>query len=345
MPINTSGPVSLGGGTAGVSIAAELGVGATTQISLNDANVRSLAGVPSGAIIMPTNFYGKPSGFTATISTSQSDFNLRTWALANGWNGTSPASITIASGVYIWSNTAGTPALTTGSPWAGGLTIINNGFIIGRGGNGATGRNTAGASGSVGISLGVSCSITNNNYICGGGGGGSTNDGNQGGGGGGGAGGANGGNGYGAGTNRAGATGGAIGVAGANGVITSAFNQSSGGGGGGRVLPGTRNGTTESQGGGAGANSGLFRAINGITHAPFSSGAGGGGGWGAAGGRGSFLDGGVVTVGLGGNSDGVGGNSSGTLSGPAGGVGGRSVALNGFTVTWTVTGIRWGAIS
>ena len=50
MPMNTTGQISLGGGTAGVSIAAELGVGATTQISLNDSNVRGLAGVASGAI-------------------------------------------------------------------------------------------------------------------------------------------------------------------------------------------------------------------------------------------------------------------------------------------------------
>ena len=59
MALNASGPISLGGTTAGQSIALELGLGTTTQISLNDASVRSLAGVPSGAIAMPTNFWGK----------------------------------------------------------------------------------------------------------------------------------------------------------------------------------------------------------------------------------------------------------------------------------------------
>ena len=59
MALNSSGPISLGGTTAGQSIALENGGTGTSTISLNDAAVRSLAGVPSGAIIMPTNFYGK----------------------------------------------------------------------------------------------------------------------------------------------------------------------------------------------------------------------------------------------------------------------------------------------
>ena len=59
MPLNPSGAISLGGPTAGQSIAVEVGQGATSQISLNDTIVRTLAQVPSGAITMPTNFWGK----------------------------------------------------------------------------------------------------------------------------------------------------------------------------------------------------------------------------------------------------------------------------------------------
>jgi hypothetical protein len=59
MTLNTSGPISLGGSTAGQSINLELGQSATAQVSLNDTNVRTLAGVPTGAIVMPTDFYGK----------------------------------------------------------------------------------------------------------------------------------------------------------------------------------------------------------------------------------------------------------------------------------------------
>ena len=87
MTLNASGPISLAGSTAGQSIAVELGQSATGQISLNDTNVRSLAGVASGAIVMPTNFYGKSSGpspgdayeggyFAGKISVSGSTYAL-----------------------------------------------------------------------------------------------------------------------------------------------------------------------------------------------------------------------------------------------------------------------------
>ena len=59
MALNPSGAISLAGPTAGQSIAVELGVSATATISLNDTNVRTLAQVPSGVIVMPTDFYGK----------------------------------------------------------------------------------------------------------------------------------------------------------------------------------------------------------------------------------------------------------------------------------------------
>jgi hypothetical protein len=61
MALNASGPISLGGSTTGQSINLELGQGATDTVSLNDASVRTLAGVSSGEITMPTNFYGKSS--------------------------------------------------------------------------------------------------------------------------------------------------------------------------------------------------------------------------------------------------------------------------------------------
>ena len=64
MALNSSGPISLAGSTSGQSIAVELGQSASGQISLNDTNVRTLAGVPSGQITMPTNFYGKSNAPT-----------------------------------------------------------------------------------------------------------------------------------------------------------------------------------------------------------------------------------------------------------------------------------------
>jgi hypothetical protein len=63
MPLNSSGPISLGGATTGQSINLELGQSATAQISLNDTNVRTLAGVASGAISL-NSFYGKAADLT-----------------------------------------------------------------------------------------------------------------------------------------------------------------------------------------------------------------------------------------------------------------------------------------
>jgi hypothetical protein len=65
MALNPSGAISLAGPSTGQSIAIELGVSATATISLNDTNVRTLAQVPSGVIVMPTDFWGK-SNITVT---------------------------------------------------------------------------------------------------------------------------------------------------------------------------------------------------------------------------------------------------------------------------------------
>lgn len=59
MTMNSSGPISLGGATAGQSINLEIGQPATSAISLNDVTVRQLANVLSGQIVIPTDFYGK----------------------------------------------------------------------------------------------------------------------------------------------------------------------------------------------------------------------------------------------------------------------------------------------
>jgi len=87
MTLNASGPISLAGTTTGQSIEIELGGTGTTQISLNDANVRTLAGVASGAITMPTNFYGKSAtsyttglfyaGATGTAASTYSNYVTR----------------------------------------------------------------------------------------------------------------------------------------------------------------------------------------------------------------------------------------------------------------------------
>lgn len=67
MALNASGPISMGGSTVGQSINLELDRSATASINLNEAEVRDLAGVPSGAIDLQ-DFYGA-SSFTQEMYT------------------------------------------------------------------------------------------------------------------------------------------------------------------------------------------------------------------------------------------------------------------------------------
>lgn len=154
----------------------ELGLSATATISLNQTNVRTLAGVPSGAIGM-NNLQGKTNEFAFTISTNQSDANLRTLALAAGWNGSLPVRATIGSGVWISGSVAAnsTAALTIDGSFPNGVTLINNGTIAGRGGIGGTGAlssPTAGQAGGRALQASVAVTINNAGIIAGGGGGG-----------------------------------------------------------------------------------------------------------------------------------------------------------------------------
>jgi hypothetical protein len=66
MPLNSSGQLSLGGSVTGESITLQLGLSPTAQVSLNDAAVRALAGIPEGPIRLPIDFWGKPAGSPST---------------------------------------------------------------------------------------------------------------------------------------------------------------------------------------------------------------------------------------------------------------------------------------
>jgi hypothetical protein len=68
MPLNSSGQLSLGGSVTGESIAVELGLSPTAQISLNDVDVRKLAGILEGPIRLPIDFWGKSAGNGSTTT-------------------------------------------------------------------------------------------------------------------------------------------------------------------------------------------------------------------------------------------------------------------------------------
>ena len=124
MALNGSGPISLAGATTGESIAVELGESATGIRSLNDTIVRDLAEVASGAITMPTNFWGKSVVPAQPLYT----FGQNTYgALGLGDDGAAfgRSSPTQVGAETIWSKAAGgqffSMALKTdGTVWAWG---------------------------------------------------------------------------------------------------------------------------------------------------------------------------------------------------------------------------------
>lgn len=133
MPLNASGAISLGGATAGQSVALELTLGATTQISLDDAGVRTLSGVASGAITIPTNFHGKSFITNPTVGVFYAGQpNVTTWG--------NTASRINACGTIIGTETA----IGTGRYRAGGAGMPTNAMFWGGAvSNAGTGTNTA----------------------------------------------------------------------------------------------------------------------------------------------------------------------------------------------------------
>ena len=268
-------------------------------------------GVPTSGEIDLADFYGATNQFSYTFSSNTQEVDLNSTLTTAGWNGSDPVVVTINSGIYIWSDSTSTAALTISSALNGLLTLTNNGYIIGKGGKG--GDNTAAGNGGDAISnaaTGVTLTNASGAYIAGGGGGG---DGGHAGGGGGAGGGVGG-------TNEsgvAGGTGGALGQAGGDGTDSSVTGTNGdggygggagggggsydasgpgvyggGGGGGGRILPGV---------GGSGGNTSPYGYKGGdggsAGNAGSSGAASGGGGWGAAGGGSNGGSGGAAISG------------------------------------------------
>lgn len=219
-------------------------------------------------------------------------------------------SVSVASGVYVFSTDPSVPALDLQVA----ATVTNSGYIVGGGGRGGDALYPIenGYTGGPAISVSAAgVSVTNNSgaYIAGGGGGGGGGNGGSSAGGSGAGGGAGGGRGgygahrstsyyygFGAGATTAGGTGsrgsstlGGYG-GGSGGGSGGCYNTGSSnfgghaGGGGGIVIPGTGGAGGPSGGRSAGAAGGSSNNVG--ASGPGAQAGGGGGGWSAAGGRG-----------------------------------------------------------
>ena len=275
----------------------EAGGSSGTLCSLNDSDIRGIISKAFGATNSLFEYYGQSSETILTSGGTINGQNQRQEISVSSFI-SSGETFRIPSNMWVWSDNTSTAALTIDIP----CTVINDGKIIGKGGNGGWGFSspaaTAGGPAINVTSTGVT--ITNNSgaYIAGGGGGGGSysdyskpSDAHAGGGGG--AGGGLGGRGrINSGYYQQGAGGAlnASGGDGGNGYIHAGEGGGSGGqsgghyyggGGGGRILPGVGGGGGNSAGdGGSAGNAGY-------SGGPYVySLAGGGGGWGAAGGTG-----------------------------------------------------------
>lgn len=128
---------------------------------------------------------GGGAPISLTIAANAQNYNIFNAAKAANGNVTPPAgsaiTVTINTGIVVGSSSTALYAMDTGTGWLVGTTIaiVNNGYIMGKGGNGGAagapfgGAGLTGAAGGPAINLQYPVSITNGaGYIYSGGGGG-----------------------------------------------------------------------------------------------------------------------------------------------------------------------------
>lgn len=118
---------------------------------------------------------GGGSDITITITKNSTNLDVATLANNAGWNKSGKVTLIIESGVYVYATSTSGAAITVSGTFPNGVDIINNGYILGYGGQGgdATARyDKFGLPGGTALVLNSPVNITNNGTIAGGGGGG-----------------------------------------------------------------------------------------------------------------------------------------------------------------------------
>ena len=316
MALQTSGPISLN------DMHVEVGGTSGTLCSVNDADIRDLISRGANTSQNFQEYYGKSAETSLPTSGSTVNGQVQLKQITASSYISSGGTLRVPSNMWVWSDSRTVAALIIDIP----CTVVNDGKIIGKGGNGAYygysphghySATTGGPAINV-TSSGVTITNSSGAYIAGGGGGGGhradggdPQDSNAGGGGG-----AGGGVGGGARQYFPGGAGGTLNADGGDSyhaqtgalLLTSGGGAGGagggvgyGGGGGGRKLPGVggKNGGFYATGS---TLSGGFEICEGgsagnVGHGPnpvggyYSDMAAGGGGWGARGGHGSRSNG------------------------------------------------------
>ena len=157
MTLPASGAISFN------AINVELGQAGTTQANINQASYRTLAGVPTGTIAL-SNFYGKSNrvAISSTFSANTANATLDVSTISGYSAGTSDITVTVNSGIYLYATSTGGYGLNlTGGTTGDTVTLVNNGYIMGQGGNG--GGAGGGSSGGPALNVGIGVNITINN--------------------------------------------------------------------------------------------------------------------------------------------------------------------------------------
>jgi len=165
MTMPASGPLNMGGTTSPVSVAAELGLSLTATISMNQANVRTLAGVGgSGTTWSMSSLYGKSNALNVEYLVVAGGGGGGAWIGAGGGGAggyrTQSAAIAKGTGFSVTVGAGGAGSTNIGSDGStssfnslastgggGGANSYNSGSSVGRPGGSGGGHSGAGIAG------------------------------------------------------------------------------------------------------------------------------------------------------------------------------------------------------